>query len=46
VHAYTSFDGDGRGYYIVDQVWYDLTSARGELLSSRVASTTNTCANG
>ena len=45
VHSYTNFDGGGLGYYIVDQVRYDLTSARGEVLSTRAVSTTNTCAN-
>ncbi|HEX5826704.1 MAG TPA: hypothetical protein VFY23_04230 [Candidatus Limnocylindrales bacterium] len=45
VHAYMSFETSGAGYYIVDEIRYDLTSVRGELLSSKVVSTTNTCAN-
>ena len=45
VHMYTSFGGDD-GYYVVDWVRFDLTSVRGELLSSTKVPTANTCMNG
>ena len=44
VHLYTSFDGDG-GYYVMDRVRFDLTSVRGDLLSTKGVPTTNTCEN-
>jgi hypothetical protein len=45
VHTYTSFDGGGMGYYVIDEVRYELTSIRGEVLSTKAVATTNTCAN-
>jgi hypothetical protein len=45
VHAYVGFIADG-GYYVVDQVRFDLTTRLGDVFSSRSTSTANTCANG
>jgi hypothetical protein len=44
MHAYTSFMGDG-GYYVVDQVWFDIVDRSGAV-SSKAISTANTCMNG
>lgn len=46
VHAYTSFDGMGQGYYVADRVRFDLTSRQGDVLSTMEVSTANTCENG
>jgi hypothetical protein len=45
VHAYTAFMGDD-GYYVVDRVWFDIVNGRGDVISSKAISTTNTCMNG
>lgn len=46
VHAYMGFWGGDQGYYIVDQVRFDLISVRGDVLSSMEIGTANTCENG
>ena len=45
-HAYMGFNGGGKGYYVVDRVRFDLTSAKSGLISSMEVSTTNTCEDG
>ena len=45
VHTYLGFGDDG-GYYVVDRVGFELTTVRGEVLTSREVPTANTCLNG